>query len=183
MFVRVTRLELISIAGGLSFFSSREGFICDNVVNYEIVLASAEIVNANAYSNTDLFHALRGGGNNFGIVTRYDIRTFEQGCFWGGSIYYFPASFPSQIEALVAELQKPDATDETHLMMSIGYAAQFGQTMCMNQMYYTREVENPEVLKAFTEVQPQIQQMNSMRMMTLKEAATEQASDAQDRQR
>lgn len=51
--------------GGLSFFSSREGFICDNVVNYEVVLASGEIVNANAHKNTDLWGALRGGGNNF----------------------------------------------------------------------------------------------------------------------
>lgn len=73
--------------GGLSFFSTREGFIADNVINYEIVLASGEIVNTNKNENTDLLIALRGGGNNFGIVTRYDLRTFKQGSFWGGSVY------------------------------------------------------------------------------------------------
>ena len=50
--------------GGLSYFSARFGFVCDNVVNYEIVLASGEIVNANATSNPDLWVSLRGGSNN-----------------------------------------------------------------------------------------------------------------------
>lgn len=51
----------LALAGGLSFFSSREGFICDNVVNFEVVLASGKIVNANAKENPDLWRALRGG--------------------------------------------------------------------------------------------------------------------------
>jgi FAD/FMN-containing dehydrogenase len=173
----------MTLLGGLSFFSSREGFVCDNVVNYEIVLASGEIVNANADQNSDLWIALRGGANNFGVVTRFDFRTFEQGRFWGGSVYYFPSSFPSQLDALVNEIRKPNPIEDTHLMISIGYAAQFGQTMCQNQTYVTREVEKPAVLEPFTSIQPQVDQLNSMRLMTLKEAASEQASDASDRVR
>lgn len=88
-------------------------------------------MNSNAHENTDLWVALRGGGNNLGIVTRFDFRTFKQGPLYGGSLYYFGDSFPGQ---LVAELQKPDASEETHLMVSIGYAAMFGpQMMCMNR--------------------------------------------------
>ena len=34
----------------------------------------------------DLFKALKGGTSNFGVVTRFDMRTFEQGKFWGGFI-------------------------------------------------------------------------------------------------
>ncbi|KAJ8060841.1 hypothetical protein OCU04_009925 [Sclerotinia nivalis] len=62
--------------GGISFFSAREGLVCDNVVNYEIVLADGKIVNANQSDNHDLWKALKGGSNNFGIVTRFNIRTF-----------------------------------------------------------------------------------------------------------
>lgn len=154
--------------GGLSFVSSREGFICDSVssckhdlhrlhtylgthatipsrvkihsrkypqiLNFEVVLASGAIVNANAHENSDLWIALRGGGNNLGIVTRFDFRTFKKGPLYGGSLYYFGDSFPGQLDALVDELQKPDASEETHLMVSIGYAATFGpQMMCMNR--------------------------------------------------
>jgi hypothetical protein len=171
------------LLGGLSFFSSREGFICDNVVNYEVVLSTGKIVNANANDNPDLWRALRGGGNNFGIVTRFDLKTFEQGPFWGGAVFYFPPSFPSQIEALCNELNKPDASEETHLMLSQGYSglfAELGGHFCMNQLYYTREVEKPEVLEPFVSIQPQIDPMNSMRMMNLKEAADEQAAHASD---
>jgi len=40
--------------GGISYFSAREGLVCDNVVNYVVVLASGEVANANARENTDL---------------------------------------------------------------------------------------------------------------------------------
>lgn len=157
----------------------------DNVLNYEIVLASGEIVNANADENRDLWLALRGGNNNFGVVTRFDFRIFPQGPFWGGSVYYFGHSFPDQIDALVTELQKEDATEDTHLMISIGFAAQFGpQPMCQNQIYYTQEVDqSPAVLEPFVSVTPQIDQMNSMRALTLKEAASEQSMDAKQQKR
>lgn len=104
------------------------------VLNYQIVLASGEIVNANAKENSDLWIALRGGGNNLGVVTRFDFRTFKQANVWGGSLYYFGDSFPGQLEALTNELNKPDASKETHLMISMGFAAIFGPNiMCMNR--------------------------------------------------
>ncbi|KAL4887626.1 FAD-binding domain-containing protein [Aspergillus karnatakaensis] len=168
--------------GGLSFFSSREGFISDNVLNYEIVLSTGEIVNANKSENPDLWIALRGGGNNFGVVTRYDIRTFPQGPFWGGSIYYLQPSFAGQVDALVAELKKPDASDDTHLMISVGYAAQFSQTMCQNQVYYTGKSDTvPDVLRPFVEIEPKIDQISSVRVLGLKDAASEQAAVAMEK--
>lgn len=45
-------------------------------MNYEVVLADGSIVSANEQSNPDLFRALKGGGSNFGIVTRFDMVTF-----------------------------------------------------------------------------------------------------------
>jgi hypothetical protein len=175
-------------SGGLSFFSSREGFISDNVLTYEIVLASGKTINANSAENSDLWLALRGGGNNFGIVTRYELRTFPQPqSFWSGSIYYFQPSFEGQIDALVGELNKKgDASEETHLMLSVGYAAQFGQTMCQNQVYYTGQSEGsavPEVLRVFTDIQPKLDQISSVQQMSLKDAAAQQAAAAMDNQR
>lgn len=154
--------------------------ICDNIVNYEVVLASGEVINANAHENSDLWRSLRGGGNNFCVVTRFDFRTFKQGDFWGGAIFYFPPSFPSQIEALVHELKKPDTSNETHIMLSLLWAAQFGQPMCLNQLYYTQAIENPPELEPFSRVQPQLEQMSSLRMINMRDAAAEQAAMAMD---
>jgi len=130
-----------------------------------------------------LWKALRGGGNNFGIVTRFDLKTFKQGPFWGGAVFYFPPSFPGQIQAYCDELNKPDASEETHIMVSQGYSVAFaalGGHFCMNQLYYTREVEKPEVLAPFANVESQVEAMNSMRMLDLKEAAGEQAKQSSD---
>ncbi|KAI1086691.1 FAD binding domain-containing protein [Rostrohypoxylon terebratum] len=61
------------LGGGNSFFSGRMGFGCDSVINFEVVLANGTIVNANNSTNPDLWRALKGGGSNFGIVTRFDM--------------------------------------------------------------------------------------------------------------
>lgn len=169
------------LSGGLSFFSTREGLICDNVMRYEVVLASGEVVECGTGINQDLWRALRGGGNNFGIVTRYHMRTFKQGPFWGGSVFYQPDNFLEQINALVQHLQ--GSNEETHIMISLFFAAQFRKPMALNQLYYTREVEKPFVLDTFTEIPSEMKQLNSMRMTTLKDAAAEQAAMAMDGQR
>jgi hypothetical protein len=58
------------------------------VRNYELVTANGEILNVNYQSYPDLFWALRGGGSNFGIVTRFDYETFPQGDLFAGNIYF-----------------------------------------------------------------------------------------------
>lgn len=65
----------LTLGGGYTHFSQLNGLVTDNIANFEVVLADSSIVNANATHNTDLYRALRGGGNNFGIVTRFDMKT------------------------------------------------------------------------------------------------------------
>ncbi|KAH6695209.1 FAD binding domain-containing protein [Plectosphaerella plurivora] len=72
------------LGGGASFMSGKRGFSCDDVVNYEVVLADGSIVNANKGENQRLFKALKGGGSNFGIVTRFDMAAYPAGDLYGG---------------------------------------------------------------------------------------------------
>ncbi|KAM0277139.1 hypothetical protein ACHAQH_006033 [Verticillium albo-atrum] len=64
------------VSGGASYHTQLHGLSCDNVVNYEVVLADGSVIEANESQNQDLFKALKGGGSNLGIVTRFDMRTF-----------------------------------------------------------------------------------------------------------
>ncbi|CVL00257.1 uncharacterized protein FPRN_08570 [Fusarium proliferatum] len=64
------------LGGGVSWYTPKRAFACDSVVNYELVLANGSIVNANPHSHRDLWKALKGGGANFGIVTRFDMEPF-----------------------------------------------------------------------------------------------------------
>ncbi|QDS75537.1 hypothetical protein FKW77_005382 [Venturia effusa] len=70
--------------GGLSFMSTEYGWAADNVVEYEVVLSSGEIVKATNTTNSDLFDSLKGGGSSFGIVTSYTVHARPVGQVWGG---------------------------------------------------------------------------------------------------
>ncbi|TVY85956.1 putative FAD-linked oxidoreductase, partial [Lachnellula willkommii] len=89
----------LTLGGGLSFLSAQYGLVCDNVVNYEVVLANASIVNANASCNSDLFFALKGGGNQFGIITSFTMKTYPigtNGQVWGG-VRTYSGTYAEQI--------------------------------------------------------------------------------------
>ncbi|TVY12974.1 putative FAD-linked oxidoreductase, partial [Lachnellula arida] len=89
----------LTLGGGLSFLSGQYGLVCDNVVNYEVVLANASIVNANASCNSDLFFALKGGGNQFGIITSFTMKTYPigtNGQVWGG-VRTYSGTYAEQI--------------------------------------------------------------------------------------
>ncbi len=65
-------------------------------------------------------------------------------------------------------------------MVSIGYSAMFGQDpMCMNQPYFTQPIENPPETQPFTNVQPQLDGLNTMGLKSLKAASDEQAAAVQ----
>ncbi|KAI0014685.1 FAD-binding domain-containing protein [Xylariomycetidae sp. FL0641] len=161
-----------ALQAGLSYFSYAHGFVCDNVINYEVVLANGDIVNANEQSNSDLWRALRGGGNNFGIVTRFDLTVFEQGKLWGGKVFYFQPSFSEQIQGLVDYLSHPSPDVDVHICLSLGYAPMIGSVMAMNDVFCTRP-EKPKALGRFVEMQPQVDQMNTLRVASLKDFTDE----------
>lgn len=86
-----TELESLSDLTDLlknSYYTFRQGFGCDNVVNFEVVLANGSVVNANSTSHDDLYRALKGGSSNFGIVTRFDLKTLPNTPLWGGIRVY-----------------------------------------------------------------------------------------------
>lgn len=115
-------------SGGISYFSARKGFVCDNVVNYEIVLGDGRIIQAYAARHSDLWLALKEGSNNSGIVTRFDLRAFEEGHFWGGTIPY-PGSATPQLLRFFAILNNPVAFDEyAALIFSFSYTTAFGSS-------------------------------------------------------
>ncbi|KAM0331305.1 hypothetical protein ACHAQA_002975 [Verticillium albo-atrum] len=74
--------------GGYSFHSNTEGFACDAVANFEVVLADGSVVNANADDHADLWKALKGGSGNLGFVTRIDQYVVDSNMMWGGLSFY-----------------------------------------------------------------------------------------------
>ncbi|KAF2478385.1 FAD-binding domain-containing protein [Lindgomyces ingoldianus] len=80
------------LGGGLSYMSAQYGWAASSVLEYQMVLANGTITNISATSNPDFFKALKGGGNNFGIVTNYRLQAHPQGNVWAGNLVFPHAS-------------------------------------------------------------------------------------------
>ncbi|KAL2878302.1 hypothetical protein SGCOL_006271 [Colletotrichum sp. CLE4] len=116
-------LAVVGISGlltgnGFSNFLGSRGFSSADVVNFEVVLAGGKVVNANASENADLWWALKGGSNNFGIVTRFDMNTFPlpDGIF-SGSISYSLSQADAVLDALY-EIQTGALLEDPQLVVN-----------------------------------------------------------------
>ena len=69
----------LTLGGGFGWLSRKHGMTVDNLAGAEVVTADGKLLKANSAENADLFWALRGGGGNFGIVTRFDFRLHPVG--------------------------------------------------------------------------------------------------------
>jgi hypothetical protein len=78
----------LTLGGGLGHLTRKCGLTIDNLLEAELVLASAERVRASAGENPDLYWAIRGGGGNFGVVTSFTFRLHEVGTVIGGPTFW-----------------------------------------------------------------------------------------------
>jgi FAD/FMN-containing dehydrogenase len=69
----------LALGGGIGWLSRPYGLTCDQFVSLELVLASGEVIEVNKESHPDLLWALRGGGGNFGVVTRFTLKSYKFG--------------------------------------------------------------------------------------------------------
>ncbi|HZY28852.1 MAG TPA: FAD-binding oxidoreductase [Jiangellaceae bacterium] len=93
----------ITLGGGVGFLSRKYGLTIDNLLAAEVVTADGEIVRVDANTHPDLFWAIRGGGGNFGVVTRFQFRLHQVNTVVGGMLM-LPTT-PEVIAGFVAEAE------------------------------------------------------------------------------
>jgi FAD/FMN-containing dehydrogenase len=93
----------ITLAGGVGFLVRKHGLTIDSLEAAEVVTADGEQLRADAETHPDLFWAIRGGGGNFGVATRFRFRLHEVDSVVGGMLL-LPAT-PEVIASTVAEAE------------------------------------------------------------------------------
>ncbi len=76
----------ITLGGGVGYFARKYSLTIDDLLSAEIVTADGQLLRVDAESHPDLFWAIRGGGGNFGVVTRFKFRLHEVDTVVGGML-------------------------------------------------------------------------------------------------
>ncbi|MFL6186347.1 MAG: FAD-binding oxidoreductase [Actinomycetes bacterium] len=138
----------LTLGGGVGFLVRRHGLTIDNLLAAEIVTADGRVLQVDAETHPDLFWAIRGGGGNFGVATRFRYRLHELPSIVGGMLL-LPGSAEA-IEALVATAEA--APEELSLIANVMVAppmpflppAAHGQLVVMTLLCYAGDAEAGE---------------------------------------
>jgi hypothetical protein len=76
----------ITLGGGVGYLVRKHGLTIDSLLGADIVTADGQFLATDADQHPDLFWAIRGGGGNFGVVTRFRYRLEPVGTIVGGMI-------------------------------------------------------------------------------------------------
>jgi len=125
--VSKTGVAGLTLGGGVGWLVRKHGLSCDNVEAFEVVTADGRLIMASAEENPDLFWALRGGGGNFGVVTRFRFRAQPITTVLAGLIVHprekarevlrhyrdFMAKAPEELTAYAGLVTAPDGMPAT----------------------------------------------------------------------
>ncbi|HEU5204626.1 MAG TPA: FAD-dependent oxidoreductase, partial [Candidatus Limnocylindrales bacterium] len=82
----------LTLGGGIGWLVRKHGLTIDALIGVEIVTADGRQLVANEQEHADLFWAVRGGGGNYGVVTRFQYKLFPVGMILGGAVLLPPTA-------------------------------------------------------------------------------------------
>ncbi|KAI9441214.1 FAD-binding domain-containing protein [Lactarius indigo] len=147
----------LTLGGGYSYKSSQYGLAIDNVASYELVLPNGTITTVTSQDD-DLWFGLRGGLNNFGVVTKFILKSHPQTQIWAGIILY-PGTQLDAVKGAFAKFQETNDT-KASIIISLVYAS--GQLVVLLNTFYDAPTPPPGLFDEFLAI-PAIQNTVSSR--------------------
>ena len=138
----------ITTGGGIGYLVRKHGMTIDSVLAADVVTADGALVRADATSHPDLFWAIRGGGGNFGVVTRFQYRVYALPEIVGG-LLVLPATADTVTEFMAAAAAAPEALSTIANVMPCPPmpflpAEIHGQVIILALMCYAGDAESGE---------------------------------------
>lgn len=97
----------LTLGGGVGYLVRRDGLTIDSLLGAELVTADGRMLQVDAQTHPDLFWAIRGGGGNFGVATRFTYRLHPVANVTGGMLV-LPATAESVASFVEAAAAAPD---------------------------------------------------------------------------
>jgi hypothetical protein len=135
----------LTLAGGIGYLVRKHGLTIDDLLAAEVVTADGRLLRTDAENHPELFWAIRGGGGNFGVATRFQFRLHPLAQVVGGMLV-LPA-IPEVVAGFVAAAQA--APEELSTIANVLPApplpflpaAQHGQLVVLGMLCYAGEVD------------------------------------------
>ena len=142
----------ITLGGGVGYLVRKHGLTIDNLLAAEIVTADGQLLHVDDQNHPDLFWAIRGGGGNFGVATRFKFQLHELDKVLGGMLC-LPATADT-IASFIAEADS--APNELSTILNIMTAPPMpflpadvhGKVIIMAMMVYAGDIEMGEQVSA-----------------------------------
>jgi FAD/FMN-containing dehydrogenase len=97
----------LTLGGGIGYLVRKFGLTIDDLLAADVVTADGELLRVDEESHPDLFWAIRGGGGNFGVATRFRFRLHEVGTIYGGILM-----LPATVDTITGFLAEAEAAPE-----------------------------------------------------------------------
>ncbi|MGH2462206.1 MAG: FAD-binding oxidoreductase [Candidatus Limnocylindria bacterium] len=97
----------ITLGGGVGFLGRKHGLTIDNLLAAEIVTADGQLLRVDPETHQDLFWAIRGGGGNFGVATRFQYRLHQLDGILGGILV-----LPAEAEVIAGFIAEAEAAPD-----------------------------------------------------------------------
>ncbi|KAI9060012.1 FAD-binding domain-containing protein [Trametes sanguinea] len=136
----------LALGGGYSWKTNQFGLTVDNLTGHKVVLPDGRVLTVNEKSYSDLFWGLKGGANNFGIVTRFNLTTYSQTEIWGGTIST-NATYIDAVNAATAKFSQTVTDPKAQILPSYTFVQ--GQLIASVSLFYDAPAQPKSIFDDF----------------------------------
>lgn len=147
--VSVTGIAGLTLGGGMGYLRRKYGLSADNLIAVEMVTPNGEVITADDSHNSELMWGLRGGGGNFGVVTKFTYKLHEVGPQITGATVFYPLGTARELLSQWHAFTQtaPDEISSAFMIWTIPEAPEFfpeplhGQQVCIIDAPYAGDIK------------------------------------------